>query len=195
MPTPDLQAALAVADWGDEIWVAAGTYKPTTGTDRVKSFVMVAGVGMYGGFAGTETVREQRDWQVHVTILSGDIGTVGNTSDNSNHVIAGGYNAVLDGFNVTGGNGNSGGGMINESVSPIINNCTFSSNSAGSGGNAGGGIYNSDGSPTISNCTFSGNSSGAAGGVISNSGSSAFANHQQLHVQQQLGCRKRGRNS
>ena len=60
----DLQAALAKAKAGDEIWVAAGTYKPTNGTDRTKSFVMTAGVAIYGGFAGIiETTRTQRNWK------------------------------------------------------------------------------------------------------------------------------------
>jgi hypothetical protein len=71
------QAALAVAEWGDEIWVAAGTYKPTSGTNRAQPFWMTAGVAIYGGFAGGETAREQRDWAAHETILSGDIGVQG----------------------------------------------------------------------------------------------------------------------
>ena len=53
----DLQTALAAAAAGDEIWVAAGAYKPTAGADRTISFVMKVGVGLYGGFAGGETGR------------------------------------------------------------------------------------------------------------------------------------------
>ncbi len=41
---PDLQAALAAATAGQQIWVAAGTYKPTAGTDRAISFKLKAGV-------------------------------------------------------------------------------------------------------------------------------------------------------
>ncbi len=50
----DLQSALSAASSGYEIWVAAGTYRPTTGADRTMSFVMRPGVAIYGGFAGTE---------------------------------------------------------------------------------------------------------------------------------------------
>ena len=62
-----LPPALTAAAFGDEIWVAAGTYKPTATTDRTISFVLKNGVGVYGGFAGTETLRTQRDPAAHVT--------------------------------------------------------------------------------------------------------------------------------
>lgn len=69
----DLQDALHAAISGDEIWVADGTYKPTSGTDRKISFEIPNGVKVYGGFAGSETQLSQRDWETKVTILSGDL--------------------------------------------------------------------------------------------------------------------------
>ena len=72
-----LQDALDDAVTGTEVWVATGKYKPTTeiggSGDRYKSFQLKNGVGLYGGFTGKETKREQRDWQVNETILSGDL--------------------------------------------------------------------------------------------------------------------------
>ena len=55
------QSALAAAVSGDEIWVAAATYKPKATTDRTINFGLKNGVGVYGGFVGTETMRGQRD--------------------------------------------------------------------------------------------------------------------------------------
>ena len=69
----DLQSALTDANC-TEIWVAAGIYTPTTNpSDQTATFHLVDGVGVYGGFAGTETARDQRDLDANLTILSGDI--------------------------------------------------------------------------------------------------------------------------
>ncbi|WP_025007250.1 hypothetical protein [Marinilabilia salmonicolor] len=73
----DLQTALAAAVAGDEVWVAAGIYKPTTDGDRTIGFDLKDGVHYYGGFAGNETELSQRDWRLNETILSGDIGVEG----------------------------------------------------------------------------------------------------------------------
>jgi len=177
----DLQAALTAAQPYDEIWVAAGTYKPTTTTDRTVSFVMKPAVALYGGFVGTEETSDTRNWTANATVLSGDIGAVGDASDNSYHVVVGKFQGVLDGFTITGGNANgtltngNGGGMINDSVSPTIANCIFTDNSA-SGPQAygcGGGMYNTNASPTVTNCTFTNNTARYNGGGMGSESSSA----------------------
>jgi len=132
----DLQGALAAAGSGDDIWVAEERYKPTSGTARTATFQLKSGVALYGGFNGTEESREERDWTVNVTVLSGDINDNDNGFDNNDenvyHVVTGANNAVIDGFTITGGNANGsypndcGGGIENDGSSPTITNCTIS---------------------------------------------------------------------
>ncbi len=180
----DLQSALNYNCFTNsaEIWVATGTYKPTTGNDKTKSFVMKNNLAIYGGFAGTETLLSQRNYSTNITILSGDIGTANDNTDNSYHVVLNtsiNSTAILDGFTITKGNPATstnldGGGMNNISSSPTISNCTFSNNTSGNYG-VGGGMYNTTSSnPTITNCTFSNNTTGTAGngGGMSNNDSS-----------------------
>ncbi len=129
-----LQTALTNARTSDELWVAAGTYKPTTGTDRNATFQLKSGVNVYGGFAGTETARDERDWVTHPIILTGDLNGNDNSNvdyteptraDNSYHVVLGVTGATLDGFTVTAGHangstspGNEGGAYITGAIIP-----------------------------------------------------------------------------
>ena len=99
-----LQEALAVAESGNDIWIAAGTYYPA---DEDSYFQMIDDVDVYGGFAGTETSFDQRNWETNVTILSGDLGTVGDSSDNSSHIVIA-ANSTLDGFTISDATSSSG---------------------------------------------------------------------------------------
>ena len=178
----ELQTALTNATEGDQIWVAEGTYKPTTDSNREATFQLKNGAAIYGGFPAAGGDWSQRDWETNITTLSGEIGIVGNSNDNSYHVVTGsgvGVTTILDGFTINLGNANGtslnsygGGGMYNHSSSPTLTNIIFSSNSAVWWG---GGMYNDGSSPTLSNVTFSENTvngDNGAGGGIYNIGSS-----------------------
>ena len=176
------QSALSASISGDQIWVAAGTYKPSsaydlTNTSRYYHFRMKEGVSIYGGFAGTETQLTERNISNNVTILSGDIGNLNDYSDDCYHIFyhpdgLGLTNAgVLDGFTITLGYASSSGfhshgaGMYNKNNNPSIIRCKFSDNIAVTNG---GGIYNDASSPNIINCSFIHNQSGNFGGGIAN---------------------------
>jgi hypothetical protein len=166
-----LQSGLALASSGDQIWVAAGTYKPSAAADRGLSFVLVDGVAIYGGFAGSEATLGERDPAVNLTALSGDIGAAGNPTDNSYHVVRAGAtvtsSAVLDGFTVSGGRAdgafpdNRGGGISCEGGSPTFSLLILSGNHAA---DRGGAARVDSGSPSFSDCTFLSNSAGSFGG-------------------------------
>ena len=193
-----LDAALTAAQSGDEIWVAAGTYFPTDGMDRTASFVLKNGVALLGGFRGVETMKEQRNTnpRTNGTVLSGDIGVIGNVTDNAYHVVTGvgtDRTAHLSGFTVTlgyaDGNGvigqEEGAGLWlgsvngNDSGSPTVSDCRFLENSGDLNDFFGGGgaIFGANGSsPRIERCLFENNSSvmsGAAINVFGGTGSAA----------------------
>ncbi len=186
----DLQFALTSAISGTEIWVAHGVYTP--GMDIESTFQLKIDVALYGGFAMTETLRDQRNWQLNLTVLSGDIdgndttdpnGVVTDTNNihgnNAFHVLDGsGTNAtaILDGFTATAGNAIGtigyydalGGGMIiTPSGSPTVQNISFIGNHANG---YGGGFYN-EGNLVLSHVVFINNTCNNGGGGILTYGS------------------------
>jgi predicted outer membrane repeat protein len=101
-----------------ELHVAAGTYRPDRSAaaplgsgDRLASFTLASGVRILGGFAGPAAPGE-RDPDVHVTVLSGDLagddgpGFLGNDENSHHVVVASGVDAtaLLDGLTITAGN-------------------------------------------------------------------------------------------
>jgi hypothetical protein len=183
-PAGSLQQAIDEST--GEVWVAAGVYRTTAGTDRTSSFHMRNEVAIYGSFTGTETQLSQRTLSHGLTsTLTAEIGAAG-ISDNSYHTIhnTGLTNsASIDGFIITGANDNRaateteglGGGIYNSGngsiCSPTIRNCVIINNRAVFGA----GIFNSGylggvASPVITNCVIAFNTATSGGGGVDNFG-------------------------
>jgi predicted outer membrane repeat protein len=181
----DLQAMINASAANDQIWVMAGTYKPTTGTNRTISFTVNRNVSIYGGFVGTETALNQRP-AISVTVppsttLSGDIGTPNSTTDNTVTLIdaTSGSSSVpiIDGFVLTACNsnstvsGNSLNGAIRNGSSSTIRNCWFINNTNAQNGGAITNNYTSyANSATIQNCRFESNTALQGGAIYTSSG-------------------------
>lgn len=197
--------ATALADLQDalsdpaacEVWVAAGVYKPTSDPgDRLARFALRSTLAVYGGFAGTETAREQRDHRVNVTVLSGDIdgndnadanGVVQSAADavgaNSYRVVeAGAVNAsaLLDGFAITAGMADAasganraGAGMrVGVGGTPTLRNLDFVGNRAVF---VGAGLFVS-GSAELTDVRFRGNAGGDGAGMFNDLASPRLTN-------------------
>lgn len=180
-----------------EIWVAEGTYYPMYSPDddnfgnnagRSNAFLLTRDVKIYGGFAGTETTIKQRDTinGLYPSILSGDLGVVGNNGDNAYHVVVSVGDvgkASLNGFTIAGGNAGGGnevyltvqgqllrstfcGGIYNQNSSPTLSNLNITGNLAQNGA---GGIGNmSNSSPVMKNIFINANSAGSGAGIYIN---------------------------
>ena len=129
-------------------------------------FICREGVDLYGGFAGGETERGQRDWVRNLTVLSGDIGKRGEQADNSMSVVKGADNAIIDGFVIEDGNavqqrrtGGGDGGPRRGHITPEI------VMGASSGAGSGGGLFNHGTAPIVRNTVIQNNVASKGAGV------------------------------
>jgi predicted outer membrane repeat protein len=160
----DLQNAIASAHSGSIIYIAQGTYYPST-SDPSVSFILKNGVKLHGGY---QTGGGTRDPEKFPAILSG--------AKNAFKVIsATGVNktCILDGLIIQGYTGKdpefSNGAIIIENGSPIFSRCKIWKNLSHSGT-----IIIINGSPKFTNCTISDNhrsenSGGVTAMILSNS--------------------------
>lgn len=182
----NLQAMIDASSADDQIWVAMGTYKPSSyptgcsgcSTNKDYAFSLKDGVKIYGGFVEGTTDFALRNPKTNVSTLNGDLN--GDGTINTYHVIitvSDGAGTVLDGFTIRGGKANvpstitvetlnisreGGGGLIGMNSSPTLNNCLFTVNE----GTSGGGLnLSSNSTPSFSTCMFYKNVSGTDGGA------------------------------
>lgn len=88
-----------------EIWVATGTYTPSEaadwadGTDpQFYSFIMYDNTSLYGGFDGTETSRNSRDWRDNPSYLSCNITDDFGSNIVCSNILLAAMNTIVDGF-------------------------------------------------------------------------------------------------
>ena len=136
----DLQDALDAALDGDEIWVACDTYLPSAQIDpadpRSATFLVTAGVSIYGGFSGGETALDQRqpDPASNNCVIGESPAEHGAFEGYYNVITVAGTSApvLLDGFNVVGGRATgstnatqSGGCLRIDSANATVRNAAF----------------------------------------------------------------------
>ena len=194
---PQLESALAVARRGYEVWVAAGRYVPPA--SYPSAFVIGPDTALYGGFAGTETSRDQRNVAANLTLLTADVnGDDGpgftNRSDNRANILradssVSSFSAIVDGFTVAGAHGGSA-LSISNGAAVAVARCTFRDHEGtpvmvdpygaattftdcaftGNRGTSEGGAITFRTGGTCTRCRFVANSSTGAGGAIAGNG-------------------------
>ncbi len=141
---------------GGEVWVAMGDYNEVR-SNPYGSLVLRELVNVYGGFQGTETELNQRNYQTNITIINGSVARDGQPAW---HVVRGENYSELNGFIIKGGDARydsiyndaqDGGGLYVPAKKMVVKNCSFFQNKAAG---VGAGICCISGKLSIYNCNF-----------------------------------------
>ncbi len=136
---PTIQSAIDAASEGDIIYVGPGTW---TGTGNSVVNFLGKGVTVQSLFGAQSTIIDGENIRRGVICMNDETAA-----------------SVLNGFTITGGLANEGGGIFLQECSPTITYCIIDGNNAQDTYAHGGGIFCWRGNPSISNCTISDNTS------------------------------------
>lgn len=147
-----------------DVWMKEGTYvlDQTLNVDKLR---------IYGGFDGTETALEERDWNEHHTVIDGGR----KISPLRNSALESEVNTVLDGLIIqngvnhdnANGNGNGGGAILTNGAR--VSKCIFRNNRTKNGKN-GGALHCHVGKIHVDNSLFINNTSSGNGGAVQTGG-------------------------
>lgn len=184
----------AHANGGGEVWIAKGVYDElrttmrNTSSDPVLSLNIGAlevkeGVSLYGGFAGAEIERDQRDARNNVTVIDGAVARNGQPAY---HVMLSDDCGEIDGFTVRGGRADgvapfgAAGGLRIAGNEVVVRNCIVESNIGGGiqcfgtrvivadctiKNNVGSGLGVEGSNILVENCTIESNSAASSVGL------------------------------
>lgn len=172
---PDLHPALLAAQGTtvgplQEIWIKEASYHPDSALGI--PFALTEGVGIYGGFQGSESQLDERNPATYKSILT--VATNPSAEELSTPVLNAtrvGSRALMDGCTIIGHiydqsaywkNGAT--AFVLSRASPSIESCEFLDSSAGL--SSGAVSCQESSAPTFNNCRFSGNRSFFSGGAV-----------------------------
>jgi cysteine-rich repeat protein len=156
-------AAAAGVPGGCGVWLVQGTYFVHQGDDT-DTIAVPSHVHLYGGFAGSETAREQRDPASHRTVLEGSRAV--------DHVVevVDAEDVVLDGLEIVGGAGSRGAGVYVSEAEVTLRRCALYLNQAWDGG---AGLYAEDSGVRLDHCRISANETSLADDFLATGGKGA----------------------
>lgn len=128
-----------------KIFVAKGTYQLASG----KSYIMPKNIEIYGGFDPDNAITNLTHQRITGNLNDGSVLRGNNASVIKNDDNSLTSNAVLNGFTITSGNANNGGGIYNKKVAAKFENCIIRTNNAVGNGGA---VYNENANTTWINC-------------------------------------------
>lgn len=162
-----VQSGINAAVAGDEVWVAGATADQREANPSAGKYGRINlknGVPVYGGFNGTESTRDARDWEINATIIDAELSGIAVSASGTY------LSNSIDGFTIRNGKDYYGAGVRCSSTTLYLAHCIISGNrnmhGIWSNQGLGGGLYAYNSVVSISGCRIELNQADQLGGGI-----------------------------